>query len=195
MGACAPATREEDRWVSLGVQGQAKEGGSVDWYKCRLIAKGYSQRPGIDYDETFSPVVTLTTMRALIAYATQRGMFMHLDKENIHGSTGGLRGTREGQAHLSTAEILVWIEGITSLLEPRAPRVPDLRGVHSEPGRSMPVPPYMNENGSLVVIAMYADLIIAADRDDDIGAVKNMLTHCFKMKDLGQLSFILGLGI
>ncbi|XP_020081112.1 uncharacterized protein LOC109704749 [Ananas comosus] len=43
--------------------------GKVETYKARLVSKGYSQRKGIDYQGTFSPVAMLKSIRTLLALA------------------------------------------------------------------------------------------------------------------------------
>ena len=43
--------------------------GKVHTYKARLVAKAFKQTHGIDYDETFSPVAMLKSIRILIAIA------------------------------------------------------------------------------------------------------------------------------
>jgi hypothetical protein len=48
--------------------------GDVERYKGRVVAKGCSQRPGIDYDDTFSPTFRLATLRTTLAAAAIEDM-------------------------------------------------------------------------------------------------------------------------
>jgi hypothetical protein len=63
--------------------------GSVNIYKTRLVAKGYAQTYGIDYEETYSPIAKMTTIRIIIAMATTKGWSLHqMDVKNVflHGN-------------------------------------------------------------------------------------------------------------
>ena len=49
----------------------------MERYKARPVERGYSQRYGIDYDETFSPVVHFESIRTVVALSVQRGLKLH----------------------------------------------------------------------------------------------------------------------
>ena len=59
--------------------------GNIIRRKAKYVARGFTQQPGIDFDETFSPVMTLTTMRAIVAVATQENMVIkQIDIDNAY---------------------------------------------------------------------------------------------------------------
>ncbi len=50
--------------------------GRVIRHKARLVAQGFTQRKGIDFNETFAPAVNTTSLRMFMAFAVHRGMIL-----------------------------------------------------------------------------------------------------------------------
>ena len=48
-----------------------KSDGTLDKYKARLVVKGFSQHQGIDYEKTFAPTAKMSTIKLVLAMATQ----------------------------------------------------------------------------------------------------------------------------
>jgi hypothetical protein len=51
--------------------------GSVEKYKARFVARGFSQVEGIDYEETFAPVARYTSICTIISLAASMGWKLH----------------------------------------------------------------------------------------------------------------------
>lgn len=57
------------KWV---FQNKMNEDGKVIRNKAMLVAQGYSQPKGIDYDETFAPLARLESIKILLAYVSYK---------------------------------------------------------------------------------------------------------------------------
>jgi len=62
------------KWVFKIKQGT---NGEVERYKARLVARGFTQTYGVDYNETFAPVTKFTSIRCILALAALEDMEIH----------------------------------------------------------------------------------------------------------------------
>ena len=85
------------RWVFVI---KHKSDGSVDRYKGRLVAKGFSQRPGFDFTETFAPTARWAALRAILVL----GAFEDMEIESVDISSAFLHADADTDIYLDHPE-------------------------------------------------------------------------------------------
>jgi histone deacetylase 1/2 len=193
----------DSRWV---YKIKHRPDGSVDRFKARLIAKGFKQRHGVDYDDTYSPVVKPTTIRVILSLAVTQGWHMRqLDVDNafLHG-------------YLEEEVYMVQPPGFVDPHQPRhvcklakslyglkqAPRAwfARLSGKLQElgfvPSRADVSLFILNTKTVTIFMLVYVDDIIVVS--STVSAADQLLQQLraeFPVKDLGSLSYFLGIEV
>ena len=76
------------------------ENGEITRNKARLLCKGYAQKEGLDYGETFAPVARMERVRTLLAYVTYKGFkFYQMDVKSTF-----LNGILEEEVYIEQLE-------------------------------------------------------------------------------------------
>ena len=193
----------KSKWV---FRVKTNEKGEVEKYKARVVAKGFSQVEGVDYDQTFSPTVRFESIRQLVAMGASKGFVMH----QMDVTTAFLYAPLEEVVYMEQPEGTVE-EGnerkVMRLLK-------CLYGLKQSPRQwnicidtvlqqlgfvrlKSDVGIYVKGKGEeAVYIALYVDnLFMVGMKLGNIDVVKQGLGKEFKMKDLGEARLLLGIEI
>ncbi|KAI3659112.1 hypothetical protein MP638_001979 [Amoeboaphelidium occidentale] len=180
--------------------------GNIARFKARLVAKGFSQQHGIDYHETFSPVVKFSSLRFLLALAAQQDW----EIEQVDFTTAFLNGTLDEEIYLEVPEglqskstngkVLKLTKSLYGLKQ--APRQWNLalnsqlenlgftRLVSDEA-----IYIHRDDNDITIITIYVDDMVIIGNSKENISKfIANMHT-CFKLKHLGPIGFIIGIQV
>jgi Reverse transcriptase (RNA-dependent DNA polymerase) len=178
----------------------------IERYKARLVAKGYIQTYGIDYQETFSPVVKLNTVRVLLSLAANLDWPLHqFDVKNAF-----LYGDLEEEIYMDVPpgyEVDSYKSMVCRLKR-------SLYGLKQSPhawfGRfSNAMKSYgyqqsdsdhtlflKHNQGKVTVLIIYVDdMVITGDDLMEIQTLEKRLSKEFDMKNLGGLKYFLGIEV
>ena len=176
-------------------------------YKERVIARGFTQREGVDYHDIFSSVVRHTSIRVVLAIVAHQD----LELEQLDVKTTFLHGELEEEIYMTQPEGFEvpgkgdWVCKLKNSLYglKQSPRQWYKRFDSYIIGLSYNRSPYnccvyhkKLEDGSFIYLVLYVDdMLIAARNKTDIQKLKGLLSPKFEMKDLGATQKILGMEI
>jgi hypothetical protein len=190
------------RWVFVI---KHKSDGTVDRYKARLVAQGYSQRPGLDYGETYAATVKWATLRAILAL----GAFEDLEMESVDISSAFLNGDIDAEVFMQQPEgfpqgppgsVLRLKKGIYGLKQ--SPRLwhDKLNSVLSTLGFKKVESDnalwlYQKDSVRIILPVFVDDMTLVSKDKSAINSVIDQLEKHFKLRRLGSLEFLLGVKI
>lgn len=175
--------------------------GDVERYKARLVACGYSQVEGMDYTETFSPVVRMKSIRALLAVAVERGWEIHQADVTAAYLNGTLKETiymeqPEPRPQQSRDEVCLLKRSLYGLRQSgrewNCTLDAFLKAMGMKRSKADPCV-YLSTDGKLILGVYVDDLLIIAENQEKVEKFKERLSRKFDMKDLGQASHILSI--
>lgn len=178
--------------------------GSTERFKARLVAKGYEQREGIDYGELFAPTSRTASLRALLAVAAARNMFVH----QLDVSTAFLNGVLkeelwmeqppgyEGDKTLA-CKLIKSIYGLKQAprcwYEKLSGELGKLGFVPSKADSALFVK--KDDTGIVLALVHVDDTVVASEDANLVESVKHAIGSCFKIRDLGEARMFLGMEI
>ena len=178
---------------------------SVEKYKARFVARGFSQIKGIDYEETFAPVARYSSIRTILVLSAQMGWHIH----QMDVNTVFLNKVIEEEVYIEQPEGFEIFSSESHVCRlkralyglKQAPRAwytwiySDFTELGFSKSEVDPNIYQIVAEGKLLIIVLYVDDLILTSDELLIPSCKDDLAKEFEMKDLGLLHYFLGLEI
>ena len=177
--------------------------GKILKYRARLVAQGFTQMYGVDFQDTFAPVARLSSIRAVIALAASEDWELHqMDVKSAylnspidttvymrlppgHGQEGKVARVKRGIYGLRQSGNLWHKTLTTAFTELNLTRSAVDHGVF-----------YSHDNeGTTIVCSSTDDFAIVASSPQRMSKLKAGLSQHFEMSDLGELAWLLGIQV
>ena len=179
--------------------------GTIEKFKARLLAKGFTQQEGIDYTETFAPVAKMVTVRTLLVTAVHHNWHIaHLDIKNafLHGDLTEevYMVLPEGYKHNSSIHNPVcklqkslyglkqanrqWFTKLTIFL---------INKGFTQSYADTSLLTYKQGGYYLALVIYVGDILLIGNNLSLINHIKQQLDTTFSIKDLGSLNYYLGI--
>jgi hypothetical protein len=180
--------------------------GVIERYKARLVARGFSQQYGLDYDETFSPVAKITTVRVLLALAANKSWnlwqmdvknaFLHgeLDREIYMSQPMGFENQDHPEYVCKLRKALYGLKQAPRAWYGKIAEFLTYSGYLVTSADCSVFVKFLNTKIAIVLVYV-DDLIVTGDYEEEILLTKENLSIRFQMKELGQLKHFLGLEV
>ena len=191
------------RWV---YRNKLDDKGNVIRNKARLVAQGYNQQEGIDYDETYAPVARLEAIRLLIAFASYKGFTLH----QMDVKTAFLNGTLNEEVYVkqppgfedqSNPNHVYFLDKALYGLK-QAPRAwydclsEYLTSQGYKRGTIDKTLFIKQQKGDILIVQVYVDDIIFGSTNPAlVNSFKETMSKKFNMSLIGELTFFLGLQV
>uniref|UniRef100_A0A2N9GWX8 Integrase catalytic domain-containing protein n=1 Tax=Fagus sylvatica TaxID=28930 RepID=A0A2N9GWX8_FAGSY len=180
--------------------------GTIARYKARLVAKGFHQQYGVDFDETFSPVIKPPTVRLVLSLAVSLNWpLRQLDVKNafLHGALKEEVYMTQPQGYIDSqhpSHVCKLLKSIYGLKQaPRAwfesftSQLLHLGFSASTADSSLFI--YKNDNIIAYLLLYVDDIVLTSNTPTFLDHLIAQLSKIFDLKDLGQLHYFLGLQV
>ncbi|GJU37646.1 putative ribonuclease H-like domain-containing protein [Tanacetum coccineum] len=185
------------KWV---YRNKRDERGVVVRNKARLVAQGYTQEEGIDYDEVFAPVARMEAIRLFLAFASFMGFIVY----QMDVKSAFLYGTIDEEVYVSQPP---------GFVDPDHPKkvykvVKALYGLHQAPRAwYATLSTFLKKHGSvrgtikgdkkdIMLVQVYVDdIIFGSTKKSWCDEFEALMKSRFQMSSMGELTFFLGLQV